>query len=223
MSDEIDVPECTVQPWVGSSYATGGLDGMRVLLVAEAPESESRPPEPSATRDLVRRHGVGGEPHQAITKIMKAVDGDADRSPDAREEFWNAVAFYHFLQAAAGGEAGASTAEPTWQEAAEPFRSVLDTLVPHAVVVFGKGLWRHVPDGARTLHRELDDGETMTLREYPVPGGEAALAGCVTHPRGGMSYATARPRIETVLGAARSRVEDLSRMDLPLPEAAYPT
>lgn len=202
MSNLEEHPALNFLPWVGPDYADDGLDGLRVLLLGESHYTKARDPRPTITQEVVRKYGVKGEPQPFFTKAMKAVDPGSNDTTKTRRSFWNSVAFYQFIQASAGEVPADSPTEEMWNEAVDPFRAVIDDLQPHAIVVFGKDVWRHLPEGAKEISRETNGSDSIKLRYYETPSGQYTVAGSVTHASR-LNYSVARPRIASLLASAR--------------------
>lgn len=196
-------PGCNFLPWIGSSYAEDGLDGLQVLLVGKSHYTDVREAAPTTTQTVVRRYGVEGKSQPFVTRAMKTVDPESNKTSDSRRRFWESVAFYQFIQESVGDNPSAQPTDRMWNEAKEPFLAVVDELHPHAIVVFGREVWRHLPDGEDTLVRTLDGTETLTMKVYQTKSDHPALAGHVAHPRYPESYDVTRPRVATLLATAR--------------------
>lgn len=177
------VPSATFQPWVGEMYDSGGLDGLRLLLVGESHYSD--PPGdvadtdiPALTRDMVERAIQGDRgPQLFYDKIGKSISGRSLTDCDARNDFWQRVAFCNFFQRLLEGSKAKLTKTDA-QEALPVFRDVLATVEPHAVLVTSIKVWNSIkPFNSVTRNEDAPsktflwtlDGRSMVATWTPHP------------------------------------------------------
>src|SRR5262245_38404790 len=86
-------------PWVGSEYRSGGVLGLRLLVLGEShhhttPELADR----DMTRIVVENYLAGRARIRFFTSVMQVVTGREYFPYDRRRAFWDSVAFYNFVQ-----------------------------------------------------------------------------------------------------------------------------
>jgi hypothetical protein len=194
--NRIQMSTYAFRPWIGPRYQAEGLSGVKLLILGESQYSgdadlnEPRRPLPSEadeTKRNVEDLAINGPvQHRPFwTKVTKLLLNHANGEPISkveRAEVWNRVAFYNYLQWCMP----AGRTKPTsvmWDEAREPFVSVVSELSPNLILVLGLRMQRHIP-----LVRPL------TL--------------CIAHPsRVGFTYGTSCIEVHAALEDARSRLE----------------
>jgi hypothetical protein len=136
----------TFDPWVGSRYASEGIRGVRLLILGESHHCETGPEYPAFTADIVRRLGQGQQkPFRFFTVTQRLVTGGrGSLSKASREDFWERVAFYNFVQSFLPKSRRKPT-EAMWLAAREPLLRTLTDLAPEAVLILGDRLSRNLP------------------------------------------------------------------------------
>ena len=154
-------------PWKGAGFGKPNNHNLpkRLLLVGESHYSEEPDPPDDLTTQVVDVYidrGRGG--HRFYNGMLRAILGlDARPSRDERDSFYNAVAFYNFVQHPLEGPRARPNAEQ-WKYGRAVFPSCLDRLKPSHVVVFGFGLWCNMGYERLTLDSGL---EQDLLRYFP--------------------------------------------------------
>jgi hypothetical protein len=181
-------------PWVGGHYASGGLRGLRVLLVSESHYGNSKYERPNVTPEIVKalalglihphsRGKFGRHPHYA--KIFAATNNRSSAGIFRRMErsaFWENVAYFNFIQQMLP----ASRSEPppgAWTRGKPAFAEVVKVLQPQLVICFSSR------NGARV--RALS--------------GDVPVA-VVNHPSARFSYLGANPVIAEGFRSALAHV-----------------
>jgi hypothetical protein len=133
-------------PWVGSRYSEG-IGSLRILLVCESHYGAKKNERPSVTPEIVKalaleeQHPLATRKlrrHPHFTKIMTAVMNVKRRFDRAeKREFWNRVAYYHFLQKFISGPR-VLPSEEAWERGKIAFAEVLDVLVPNLIICLSK-------------------------------------------------------------------------------------
>jgi hypothetical protein len=144
-------------PWEGPFYSKG-LNGVKLLVVGEAlysgdkrfkDASRPQPGEADWTEKFVRDLAIKGPgQHRPFwTKVTKLLLNRCKGEPIStadRTELWNRIAFYNYIQ----WWMPSGRTKPTqgmWEEAREPFLSVLKKLSPRLVLVLGLRLYENLP------------------------------------------------------------------------------
>lgn len=142
--------EPTFRPWVGEKYETEGIEGgVQLLILGESHYGTSGPDDSTFTRRVVANYGQDDERHAFFTQTAKLVlglTGDDYLSDEQQRQFWDRVAFYNYVQEYAGETPGGTVTTEMWEDAEEPFLTVLEQLDPDALLILGKGLSSHVPE-----------------------------------------------------------------------------
>ena len=133
-------------PWVGSLYSEGGLNGLKVLILGES--HYGTPPESrDFTSKIIKRWGQK-EPSKFYTKTQRVVSLDRKRGSipvTRRTEFWEKVAFYNYVQHFVGTKSRVRPTSTMWDKAKAPFLETVLELAPHVIVALGKELNRNLP------------------------------------------------------------------------------
>ena len=180
-----EFPGVTFHPWVGEQYGRESRFGVRLIVVGESHYDED--PEFSDagfTQEVVR---IWGQRKRArfFTVTAKVLRGSAGWiDDDARSEIWEHLAFYNFVQSVVVPGPRTPPSFRQWCEAQTPFKTVLRSLEPDAVLVLGWRLAEHV------LHRP----ESVSFETIAHPSS--------SHVR----YEEAIPAFERLLANAKRRV-----------------
>jgi len=192
------IPTSLFQPWVGSQYDRG-LNGTKVLLLGESHYGGVGDDAPAheVTSRVVQRWAIDGPTHPFFTKAYRVVCGTP--TPDrTREEFWNSVAFYNYVQAWVGNNPRVRPTPDEWKTGAAPFQDVLAALCPDRVVVLGKELWNQLPSPQESRTVTVNSNQ-IEIRFYSTSS-HTAQAAMVHHPSyPAFSYARWRPVIRALL------------------------
>ncbi|WP_163391877.1 hypothetical protein [Enterovibrio norvegicus] len=177
------------QPWVGSNYEDGFVDGKKVLILGESHYEwqENQILEPTLTCDCIKGQFSGGTTKQFWTNIALSLLGYIPNK-DQREEFWNSVAFSNYIQSSVGRGARTRPTKEQWLKGKETFFELLEARQPQIVVVLGYELWGNLPEsGVR--------GKDLTLQPrnrhwaYQLTNGANVYALGFKHPSAGFSGA----------------------------------
>lgn len=105
-------------------------------------------------------------------------------------QIWENIAFYNYLQVPMSKPRQAGTKEQ-YQQSEDAFFSVLETLRPRLMIVWGKRLWHHLP---YTYWRDSDPliiNSSNVYEEvgyYTLPSGHVVHAIGVIHPSAGYAW-----------------------------------
>lgn len=187
------------RPWIGRDYENGGgILGQRVLVLGAShycsdlgsgkchrcsseigPEEHCRYLTDKVIKEMLYEYS-GKERHmQTFLCFERAVMGKVLCQTE-REQFWQSVAFYNYIQTALAGPRR-SIPEFSYAPAGKAFQEVLETLVPDKIIIWGKTLYRMLPDlnGSHSVI-ELSAGK-VDMWTYPIAG-KLIPAMAVTHP-----------------------------------------
>jgi hypothetical protein len=209
---------CNFMPWIGPEYwNTGALDGLRVLVLGES-HYRWKPPPPrdcDATRVVMEAEIAGTDPphpcHARVVGAMLGVDDARARGEITR--FWNAVAFYNYVQEYVGDRSGVRPTKAAWQSGEAALPIVLAALRPHFVLACGSDLYNHVAkiDGLTDSPEHGTDALTRS-REIVTFYPERGIIGMMYHPayQGGFATEQWRIRVLAYIGRAHALKAALS-------------
>ena len=199
-------------PWVGDKYALGiiGYDangkviygtasqvGKKILVLGESHYCAN--PETEATAfltidiiaDILNPDSEWEAYKNTYTKFIKSLIGSiADLEQNDKENAWQHVVFYNYVQTPMSGARVAPTAED-FKNSERAFFEVLQTYKPDVVIVWGNRLYNNLPKGGK----QLDDltiatgnftGNSTEMWSYNVCGRDIAVMP-ITHPSTGYS------------------------------------
>ena len=146
-------------PCEGNKYASG-IAKQRVLVLGESHWHSCDKDERcrnEAARDLHHRcltidvvtHWKD-KPHSSpVSHRVPALFGMP------KNDFWDRVVFYNYLQTFAGPRARDRPKSEQWNDpnSAKAFQTVLDYFEPNRILVLGKDTWTNLPSDPRTLIR----------------------------------------------------------------------
>ncbi len=133
-------------PWEGNSYRSGGLFGLRVLILGEAHYDRPENLRESYTIDCVRELGQRRR-FRFFTAVQSLVLGKRGWVPDAeRAAFWEQVAYCNFVQGfAAAGPRVAPTPE-MWTGGGAALLQTVGELSPQLLIALGDRLLPRLPE-----------------------------------------------------------------------------
>lgn len=213
----VAVPGVAFHPWVGTEYASSGLDGKKILILGESFYGPLDPVDaanlPSFAEVVVR----GYITRPAGLRLFRTVEKLFGRTPGAdaaeRLAFWNRVAFGNFIQDVLVDRTSEHRpTEQQWSAARPCFLDLLDALRPDAVLVLGEGVWMslstpHFLNSKPVASAMKSDGSEPFLYEWTMPAGYKVRATWVNHPTGSFGFRLDKwaPRVQTLLEAASER------------------
>lgn len=185
-----------IRPWVGESYASGGVFGKRVLVLGEShycfDVEQGKCPGcsignmkdecHSQTEDVIYEfvndyHGDGYQ--QTFLCFERSLAG-RELNEDERKRLWNSVIFYNYFQLDTTGARMAPNSNST-QMSEKAFHDLLEEFSPNAIIVWGVRLYNLLPgwDGHETILTV--DNESVRVWHYDINGKDIP-AMCVHHP-----------------------------------------
>lgn len=182
------------RPWKGTNYGLRQFG--RLLILGESHHGTN--PSREWTIEVIQEYlanDVSQPWFRALTNIGLAVAGDAYWEM-GRSEFWNAVAFYNYVQeAAAPGPRQAPTSE-MFARSEPAFFEAISVLKPTHILALGFRLWEQMPPFESECPR-LAIGKTRSEcgRYEDIEGSHRALAIRIQHPSSGFSAKEWHPLI----------------------------
>ena len=181
------------RPWIGKNYLSSGLDGKRILVLGESHyctdsekcekcERKEIADECHAfTEDVLNAYvyNYSGEKYEQTFLCFERAMAGKVLTQEEREDLWNGMAFYNYIQVAQTGPRQELVNTP---ESEPAFLEVLKELTPDAIIVWGKRLYNTLPDwnGQHSTLNEID-GHQADVWTYNIDGKNIpALA--IDHP-----------------------------------------
>lgn len=189
------------RPFVGSSYADGGLFGKRIMVLGESHYCD----EGCADCGDCLRHRECMEFTNGVVKqylddrverqrwmqtLLKFERSLVGRETDQalRQRIWQSVVFYNYLQVAMGGprEAGSSA---QYRQAGEALFRMMEKYQPEYLIAWGNRLWDKLPGERWTDGRDIIvDGYGVATGTYTLASGRRVKVMAVNHPSVGYSW-----------------------------------
>jgi hypothetical protein len=187
---------------------------MRILVLGESHYDFGLPAEEASelTNRVVLDHIHGAHRHKFLRNVSQVVLG-LDAPESQAVGFWNAAAFYNYVQAYAGHSPGDRPAATAWQAAASPFLHVLDQLRPQLVLVCGIALWLHVRELPTNTEVIAYDPPFRRCRLWRAQTTSPCVAGVIRHPSGSRAFRSAEwyPHVQFYVSEARRIANAASR------------
>ena len=141
----------TIHPFIGSNYNSNGLNGRKILILGEsswhpgdAPADISKHTQNLANDAIGYDNGKGYWNTGRFYTRSARIFGFNARNYSQRDEFWNSVAYYNFLQVILSRPKIKPSPEQ-WQKGEIPFLETLDELTPDYIISFSQRMWKYLP------------------------------------------------------------------------------
>jgi hypothetical protein len=202
------------EPWIGGEYMRGGFGHLRILVLGESHYDEGYAQSCRTTAHVVERYLRGEDSRPYFEKIGTAFVGQAyRRGIESRAHFWNAVAFYNYIQEFMGQSPGRRPTAAQLKDAERPFIETLVRIAPHLVVATGFAVWdaiSRIPSTVEVLAAPvLADHRRCELRTYELPSSTRVFAGYTKHPSRGFNAGDWRQWIHAYVEAVTARVKEM--------------
>ena len=178
-------------PWIGQNYHNG-INGKKVLVLGESHYCENMADAvPTITQDIITDLFDPESEHEAYkntyTKFIKALAGQ-DLKFQERENIWNKVAFYNYVQSPLKKARVAPTPKE-FQDSDIAFFETLEKLQPDYVIVWGKRMYDNLPNkGQRGTDVVLPNEQPLATWTYTLNNGNTVKLLGITHPSAGFSW-----------------------------------
>ncbi len=196
-------------PWVGAKYENGilGYDNNNAILYGTTPNQGKKimvlgeshycaNPQTEATKDItinvIKDLMNPLSEHEGYkntyTKFAKSFIGNIEYNQKNKEEFWQHVLFYNYVQTPITGTRIAPS-ESQFQESEKAFFEILSQYQPDLVIVWGKRLYTNLPQKGKQLSDlGITQGEyagnATEIWSYQIQTKTIALMP-ITHPSAG--------------------------------------
>ena len=208
------------KPWIGKNYFINGYKGIRILVLGEShycmnelskggrcypicKKENMRNDCFSQTEDVLDYYlnRYSGEPYlKTFVCFERAVTGK-ELTRKEREDFWQGVIFYNYIQYSQNGPRTAPQQE-YWATSEHAFKELLEQYMPDYIIVWGVRLYNGLPDwqgvGSKLFVNEHDSTDvwTYTIKGKKIP------AMMVHHPSAptGKNWGYWHQFYETIIG-----------------------
>lgn len=201
------------EPWVGKDYETGGRFGKRVMVLGDSHYCGNECDDCGSIHHKGDCSGITVEVVETFlnperdfetwmptfTKFERAVN-NKELSQTEKEQFWNSIIFYNYLQEAIGGP----RIEPNinlYSESFEPFIEVLEKYKPDTILVWGQRLFKALPpgNGKEGISLDIDGNLYDKSWIYTLSNGKQVKLYAIDHPSSAFSWEYWHPIIKAAI------------------------
>lgn len=177
------------KPWVGRNYQQG-IRGKKVMVLGESHYAD-HPCDENFTTEIIADHFLNpDDPHEGwkntYTKFERALAGHI-LSQDEREELWNSLLFYNYIQEPLDDARIKPTASQ-YEEGKIPFLEVLEEYQPNGVIVWSERLYNVLPQAGVQGENIPGQHWTQETWQYLLSNGHTVAVMPVQHPASGFSW-----------------------------------
>jgi hypothetical protein len=193
------------QPWIGENYEKR-RPRLLVIGMSHYDWDDRKCPEYFATNDVIQSRASGECRGAFFTNIVAICIGRLPNDEE-REQFWQSVAFYNYIQEFVGDSPQRKHDPILWERGEPAFFAVLRRLRPELVLVIGQMNWNnistlYVPAGEMLKH--APERRYAEVCRYPIGEGRTALAFHVKHTAAGFNFKKFVPLFRSVDKLVRS-------------------
>ena len=189
-------------PWIGTNYGQNGFNGNKLLIMGESSYCDSYnecedciQPDVISLCNYNTIHGImknmlGIESNKTYTIIYRLF---VDEDKMTKQEFWNSICFYNYVQTNVGGKARIRPTEEMWKLSEKAYFETIKRINPDKIVFLGGDLWNHIPGrtGIEWKYGDIlkNNNSEKQIWKYDFEG-EIVSAIVVDHPsKPGFDYA----------------------------------
>jgi hypothetical protein len=142
-------------PWIGKDYSHGGIFKKKILVLGESHYcdecSDNCHPGVKSncnnlTRNVIKDQFTDGEKKHAIfTKLAKLLLDSDDIDLKDKENFWNSVSFYNYVQKSVAVKSRVAPSAEMFEMSFQSFNEVMDKLAPDFLLIVSSRLWQNLP------------------------------------------------------------------------------
>lgn len=191
------------RPWVGKKYLTTGYKGKRILVLGESHYCMDQLAKNGRCYPYCRRMNMnencftqtervveeaafnynGYHYQQTFFRFERTVVGK-ELTKEEREEFWQSVVFYNYVQHAQNEPRKSPSAEH-WGKSEKAFVEVLETYMPDYNIVWGTRLFKNLPKlGGKKYNLLIEAKVPAQYRLYTINGKQIPAFKYTTHQPG---------------------------------------
>ena len=177
-----------ILPFVGTSYGNNNIFGKSIMVLGESQYGQF---SPSLTRDVVSLYLNPNIEREAWMNTLLKFERSLVNKETSRQDsviIWNSLLFYNYIQTVLDDPRTTPTAQ-MFHDSKDAFFEVLEQYKPELIIVWGKRLWKNLPN------ENWEDGEEIPVDGYSVDNGYYNLKNghrvrvvCVYHPSTGYSW-----------------------------------
>jgi len=177
------------RPWVGKNYLSQGYKGKRILVLGEShycgESINGGDCYPLCTREKIMQnncvsftinvihdyvYSYSGVPfEQTFLCFERAIIGK-ELTQEEREDFWERVIFYNYIQFAQDGPRKSIKPE-YWEESELAFKEMLEEYMPDCIIVWGVRLYEGLPDwGGKHSLLQISENDSTDVWTYTIQG-----------------------------------------------------
>ena len=176
------------RPWVGKNYLSQGYKGKRILVLGESHYCyelcEGRKCYPLCTKEKMKEdcfsqtedvleafvHSYSGESYEQTFLCFERAILGKEATQEEREELWNGVVFYNYLQFDQAGPRKPIMPE-YWAESELAFKEMLVEYMPDYIIVWGVRLYEGLPDwGGKHSLLQISENDSTDVWTYTIQG-----------------------------------------------------
>ena len=176
------------RPFVGKNYATTGFQGKRILILGESHYCKAELAEGgrcfplckadqmvedcfSQTEDVLNDfiYNYYGDASQRTFLCFERAFLGKELTQEERENFWESIMFYNYLQFSQPGPR-CPIAEEYWGQSEQAFRQLLETYLPDYIISWGVRLFDGMPGWGGEASKLIVDGDSTDIWTYTING-----------------------------------------------------
>lgn len=176
------------RPWVGKNYFSQGYKGKRILVLGESHYCyelcEGGKCYPLCTKEKMKEgcfsqtedvldgfiHSYSGESYEQTFLCFERAILGKEATQEEREELWNGVVFYNYLQFDQAGPRKPIMPE-YWAESELAFKEMLERYMPDFIIVWGVRLYEGLPDwGGKHSLLHISENDSTDVWTYTIQG-----------------------------------------------------
>ena len=183
------------KPWVGSNYGeVGSVFNKKILILGdshytdESEVAELRTEQQGSsdfTSGVIKDYlddPVRGSWKSTFTKFMNSFVQNTIHVSRSKEELWNSLTFYNYLQIPAGAEPRLTQHyDYQGEKDKKAFLEVLEELEPDVIISWGNKAWDAIPEDFGFGKYKVNKPFSDFFYTYPFKAGEIKVLG-VNHP-----------------------------------------
>ena len=180
------------RPHIGQNYSEKGFRGKQILVLGESHYCRKELAENGRCFPLCKIDNMHDDCHSQTEDVVDGViycyDGSKYQqtflcferavfgrvlSQNEREEFWEGVIFYNYLQFSQP-RPRCPVSHEYWEQSERAFRQLLESYLPDCIIAWGVRLYNEMPDwngvhSLLTIDGDSTDIWTYTIKEKPIP------------------------------------------------------
>ena len=176
------------RPWVGKNYLSQGYKGKRIFVLGESHYCyelcEGGKCYPLCTREKMTEecfsqtedvingfvYSYSGEPYEQTFLCFERAILGKEATQEEREELWNGLVFYNYLQFDQAGPRKPIMPE-YWAKSELAFKEMLEEYMPDYIIVWGVRLYEGLADwGGEHSLLQISENDSSDVWTYTIQG-----------------------------------------------------